>query len=236
MVRKPFFPRDNPPLLKSVNETREIRDKHVVTRVRTFDVNWPRARAEVDDKNPKHIVKKPIKRPFIIRMRFLALLFLSVQSAVDSDGYDKRRLDNISCNLAVQDCSFMSGSQSDGNRIRLAFGSTCVLNLTKCRVGSCYSIIDWSFDLRWAHAPGIRRSAFHSINISGVRAYNISMAGMFFQPSNSAVTIAFSVQTCDNFYRLHPFVPKEDCETGGPEISPIMRGLPICSDDLMTVT
>jgi hypothetical protein len=115
-------------------------------------------------------------------------------------------------------------------RHRLKFGSTCVLSLTRCSVDRCYALIDWSSELRWASADNLRRSAFSSFEITNANGLNVSSAGVTFTPSQSDLTIRFTVHTCDNFYRLHPFTEIEDCAADGPEISAPIRGLPFCAN------
>ena len=155
----------------------------------------------------------------------MLFLFFGLGSA----SYESRRLTTAACPLNTTNCGF---SGTSNTRHRLAFGATCTLNFTNCKVGACYGIIDWSYNMRWGYTTGINQSAFSSFSMTGVSVLNVSSAGAYFKPSSSNVTLTFTVQTCDNFYKLHPFERTETCDVG-PEISTAIRGPPLCGADTL---
>jgi hypothetical protein len=171
-------------------------------------------------------------KPFQIPMTPFVFIFAVCGRAVNTSVYDARKYVDPSserCAIKTENCTFTNSR--GGTRYRLAFGSTCVLSLTGCRIGQCYALLDWSYQRRWSYVPGVRKSAFSSFDVTNVDVLNVSSAGVYFKPSGSTITLQFTVQTCDNFYRLHPFTETEDCTADGPEISAPIRGPFICGEN-----
>lgn len=154
------------------------------------------------------------------------MLFLSLVLT-----WEERRQTNVACSITANNCGFSGAANA---QFPLAFGSKCTLNLTNCKVDACYGIIDWSYNMRWAYTEGLSLSAFETFTMQGVRVLNWSSAGVYFRPSSPTVTMTFTVQTCDNFYKLHPYETQESCAaTSGPRISAPIRGPPLCGSDTM---
>jgi hypothetical protein len=167
-------------------------------------------------------------------MTYLVAFFTVVSRSLNPNAYDARRSVDPSpehCAITAENCTFAGAV--GGMHYRLTFGSTCTLSLTECRIGQCYSLVDWSYERRWAYVPDLRKSAFASFNVTNVNSLHVSSAGVYFRPSQRDVTISFTVHTCDDFYRLHPFTEIENCTTDGPEISALIRGPPMCGEDVI---
>jgi hypothetical protein len=161
---------------------------------------------------------------------FVFLFVVRIQATLSLPNYTKRNSQTAACSIEADKCSFLNSA--GGTRHRLNFGSKCQISLTECRIGQCYTVIDWSYFRRWGFAANVVKSAFVNFTMTNVKNLNISSGGVYFTPTDSNVNITFHVQTCDNFFKMHPFTAIEDCDADGPEISGPIRGPPMCGPDV----
>ena len=143
------------------------------------------------------------------------------------NSYTERRRTNNACSVEVDGCAF-SQTYPDQNHFPLTLGSSCSLNFESCRVGKCYGIIDWTYNLKWAYVDNIQQSIFANFSISNADHVRISPTGILFRPTSSFVQINFTVHSCEDFYRMHPYEPIEDCSSAIANISSPIRGSQFC--------
>ena len=105
-------------------------------------------------------------------------------------------------------------------------GQTYSFQLENCRVGDCHAIIDNTYRLRWGSPDPVNPSVFNIVSMVGTNFVHNS-AGIVFRPTQQNVIITLTVQSCHNFYKIHPFESIENC-TAPVNVSNIIRGLPFC--------
>jgi len=126
-------------------------------------------------------------------------------------------------------CSFNSSetcSFSADSIISVDFDDNCCLKLQNCHVGSCYSILDKTYNLKWSNIVGINRSIFSDIYSSGTSFEERTPYGFFFVPSTIEVTICYTIQSKSNFIAIHQYEKLYDSSL--LNITNIIRGLPLC--------
>lgn len=139
-----------------------------------------------------------------------------------------RRFTTTTDDMTSSNCSF-SGLLNAG--YHLEFGTSYVFHLTSCKIGACYAIIDDSYTEGWAYVRGLRPSTFSEFTATGVSSFNLSSAGAYFRPTETNITLEFTTQTCDDFYKLHPYTHPQNC-TGGVFVTGPLNGPPLCGEDV----
>lgn len=155
-------------------------------------------------------------------------MFTALVSVVASTNYDTRRFTAQANAVSMGNCSFTGVINS---RHRFDFGTSYVFNLTTCKIGSCYAIIDETYKEEWAYVYGLRPSIFREFQIVGASSFNLSSAGVYFRPETENITLEFTIQTCNDFYKLHPFAHPQNC-TAGVAVTGPLNGPPLCGDDV----
>lgn len=133
----------------------------------------------------------------------------------------------VSCPFVTEECNFFINTteMANKNAYNVSFETECSFNFTDCKSGGCYTLFDTTSKLRVGYAPGITRSLFEEVNISGAD-WKLFDSGIVIRPQSTNFTLSFLVKNKTSFYTLHPFEPRESVSEY--EISKIKYGLPVC--------
>ena len=91
---------------------------------------------------------------------------------------------------------------------------------------------DWSFSSPSTAAdvvPSARASPFLRALIAVGATVTQTAQGYTLCPSHSSVSLSYSTQTCDEFYRQRSASWPQDCDAQQPLLSTIVTGLTLCS-------
>eukprot|EP00877_Chromochloris_zofingiensis_P004307 jgi/Chrzof1/13878/Cz08g15280.t1 len=119
--------------------------------------------------------------------------------------------------------SSVHGNSKDGfGGLKMMFGgavvhaeTNCIVNLTQCYPGLCYSFLDVTNNLP-SDADYIQQagSLFSDVKVvSGAASVKLTQNGVAFEANASAVVLQYSTYNCQSFYRYRGGIAVQQCST-----------------------
>lgn len=131
-------------------------------------------------------------------------------------------------------CQLDSYYGTTRGRVSMAFGETdCVVTLTGCVPGVCYSFRDATSTIERDDVPrpgtagAPAASLFKDLSaVEGASSSSFTNDGFSFKASSSTVKIAYSVHSCADYYSYRGSVGVQECRGSFAAITEVGAGMP----------
>ena len=131
-------------------------------------------------------------------------------------------------------CQLDSYYGTTRGRVSMSFGETdCVVTLTGCVPGVCYSFRDATSTIERDDVPrpgttgAPAASLFKDVSaVEGASSSSFTNDGFSFKASSSTVKIAYSVHSCADYYSYRGSVGVQECRGTFAAITEVGAGMP----------